>query len=54
MYAVLIPIVLVAGTIWLAIEFPRFRKSLWITLAGFALLLIAAAALVMYRPGHHG
>jgi spore maturation protein SpmB len=50
MHAVLIPIILVAGVIWLAIEFPNFRKALWITL-GLCMLLVIAAVMIVT---HHG
>jgi len=54
MHAILITVLVISGTIWLAIEHPKFRRSLWITLGVCALLIGAAIALVVYKPGHHG
>lgn len=43
----LIGIAIISGGIWLAIEFPNFRKALLITGIGFLILCIGAAALLM-------
>lgn len=46
----LLGIAAVSGAIWLAIEFPKFRKALVITGIGFALFCVWAAWLLTARP----
>lgn len=46
----LIGIAFVAGAIWLAIEFPKFRKALLITGIGLALFCVWVAWFLTSRP----
>lgn len=46
----LIGIAIIAGAIWLAIEFPNFRKALLITGIGFALFCVWVAWFLTSPP----
>lgn len=43
----LIIIAIISGGVWLAIEYPNFRKALLITGAGFLVLCVGVALLLM-------
>ena len=50
MYTVLIPVIMVAAVIWIAIEHPNFRKALWLTLAQSWVRLAEQVAYVENNP----